>query len=109
MTYLYLAAAILAEVTATLSLKACDGFTRPGPTLLVVLGYGVAFYCLSLCLKTFTVAFTYAVWSSLGIVLVALASAFIYHQIPNRGTLAGITLIVAGVLVMHFAGRPATG
>ena len=102
MAYLYLALAILAEVTATLSLKACDGFSRPFPSLLVVLGYGVAFFLLSLCLKTFSVAFTYAVWSSLGIVLVASVGAAFYHQPLDRGAVAGIALIIAGVLVMSF-------
>ena len=83
MVYLYLAIAIVAEVIATTSLKAADGFSRPWPSVAVVVGYGVAFYFLSLCLKTLDVGITYAIWSGVGIVLVTIAAAVFYKQRPD--------------------------
>ena len=68
--YTSLALAIVAEVVATSALQASAGFTRPGPSVLVVLGYGVAFYCLSITLRTVPMGVAYALWSGLGIVLI---------------------------------------
>jgi small multidrug resistance pump len=100
MAYLYLVVAIVAEVIATNALKAADGFSRLGPSLLVVLGYGVAFYCLSLVLKTIPVGIAYAVWAGLGIVLVAGVAALVFGQVPDLAGLIGIALIVAGVVII---------
>ncbi|MBK1706174.1 DMT family transporter [Halochromatium glycolicum] len=100
MAYLYLVVAIVAEVIATNALKAADGFSRLGPSLLVVLGYGVAFYCLSLVLKTIPVGIAYAVWAGLGIVLVAVVAALVFGQVPDLAGLIGIALIVAGVVII---------
>lgn len=101
MVYLYLAIAIIAEVIATTALKASESFTKLLPSLLVVIGYGAAFYLMSLCLKSIDVGVTYAIWSGLGIVLITIAAAFVYHQIPDRWAILGLTLIVAGVLVLN--------
>jgi small multidrug resistance pump len=98
--YLYLAVAIIAEVVATNALKASDGFTRLIPSIIVVVGYGAAFYLLALVLKTIPVALAYAIWAGLGIVLVALAAAVMFRQIPDLPGLIGIALIVAGVIVI---------
>lgn len=78
--YMALGLAIVAEVIATSALKASEGFTRPGPSAIVVLGYGLAFYCLSLTLKTVPVGVAYAVWSGLGIVLITVAGYVLYRQ-----------------------------
>ncbi|MDX1604859.1 MAG: multidrug efflux SMR transporter, partial [Candidatus Competibacterales bacterium] len=83
MVYLQLLIAIVAEVVATSALKATAGFTRLWPSLVVVVGYGCAFYFLSLCLRTIPVGVAYAVWAGLGMVLVALAGAVLYRQIPD--------------------------
>jgi small multidrug resistance pump len=101
MPYLLLTLAILSEVVATSSLKASNGFTRPLPSVIVVLGYGIAFYCLSQTLKTIPVGITYAIWSGVGTVLVALAGLVLYHQRLDRAAIVGMVLIVAGVLVMN--------
>ncbi len=98
--YLYLAVAILAEVVATTSLKAAEGFTRPLPSLLVVLGYGTSFYCLSLALKAVPVGVAYAIWSGVGIVLVTAIAAYLYRQVPDLPALLGMGLIVLGVAVL---------
>ena len=78
--WLFLGIAIVAEVTATSALKASEGFSRLWPSAVVVLGYGVAFYFLSLTLRTVPVGVAYAIWSGLGVVLVALLSWWLFGQ-----------------------------
>lgn len=99
--YHYLALAIVAEVIATSALKASDGFTRPGPTLVVALGYGVAFWCLSLVLRTIPVGVAYAIWSGAGIALITLIGWVVFRQSLDAAAVLGIGLIVAGVLVLQ--------
>jgi len=99
--WLLLGIAIAAEVVGTTALKASDGFTRPGPVALMVAGYGVAFYCLSLVLRSIPVGVAYAVWSGLGIVLITLAAWWFYGQRIDTAGLIGMGLIVAGVLVLN--------
>jgi small multidrug resistance pump len=101
MTYLYLFMAILAEVIATSALKSAEGFTKLGPSLMVVLGYGAAFYLLSLVLRQMTVGVTYAIWSGVGIVLVALVGVVVFREIPDTPAIIGMGLIIAGVTVIH--------
>ena len=101
MNWLYLAIAIVAEVIATSALKASDGFSRPLPATLVVAGYGVAFYMLSLTLRTIPMGVVYAIWSGAGIVLITLVGYFMFRQRLDLPALVGIGLIVAGVLVMQ--------
>ncbi|WP_293174684.1 multidrug efflux SMR transporter [Oceanithermus sp.] len=100
MAYLYLALAILAEVIGTSALKAAEGFTRPLPSLIVALGYGAAFYFMSLTLKAIPLGVTYAVWSGVGIVLITLAGWWLYGQVPDLAAVAGMGLIVLGVVVL---------
>jgi small multidrug resistance pump len=102
-----LAIAILSETVATTALKASAGFTRPGPAALVVVGYGLAFYFLSLTLRTIPLGVAYAVWSGVGIVLVTAAGWLLYGQKLDAPALAGIALICAGVLVMNLFSRTA--
>lgn len=101
MAYLYLTLAIIAEVIATSALKASAEFTRLSPSILVVVGYGVAFYFMTLVLRTIPVGITYAVWSGLGIVLVTIAGAILYKQFPDLPAIIGVGLIVSGVVVIH--------
>ncbi len=101
MTYLYLFIAILAEVIATSALKSAEGFTKLGPSILVVLGYGAAFYLLSLVLRHMTVGIAYAIWSGIGIVLVALVGMIMFREIPDAPAVIGMGLIIAGVTVIH--------
>lgn len=101
MNYLYLLLAIVAEVVATSALKASQGFTRPGPLLVVALGYGLAFYLLSLIVETLPLGIVYAVWSGAGIVLVAIVGAVWLKQIPDWPAVLGMALILAGVVVVN--------
>lgn len=97
MGYLYLAIAIITEVAATSALKASQEFTKLIPSLIVVIGYGVAFYLLTLVLRTIPVGIAYALWAGVGIVLVAIIGAILYKQIPDFPAAIGIGLIVAGI------------
>lgn len=99
--YLYLLSAIVGEVIATTALKASEGFTRLKPSIIVVLGYCVAFYCLSLTLKVIPVGVAYAIWSGLGIVLIALFSFYLYRQRLDLPGIIGMVLIIAGVCVLN--------
>lgn len=99
--YLYLGIAIVAEVIATSALKASEGFTRTGPSLVVALGYGTAFYFLSLVLKTVPMGVAYAIWSGVGIVLIAAIGWLLMKQPLDLPALLGIGLIVAGVAVIQ--------
>jgi len=99
--WLLLMLAIVAEVVATTALKASEGFSRLWPSAIVVMGYAVAFYCLSMVLKTIPVGITYAVWSGLGIVLITLAAWWLYGQTIDTAGFIGMGLIVAGVVVLN--------
>jgi small multidrug resistance pump len=101
MGYLYLTIAIIAEVIATSALKASNEFTKIGPSILVVIGYGLAFYCLSFVLKTIPIGVAYAIWGGMGIALVAIVGAVVFKQIPDMPAIIGMVLIVSGVVVMN--------
>ena len=101
MGYLYLAIAILAEVIATGALKASEGFSKLVPSVVVVVGYGVAFYFLSLVLKTIPVGVAYAIWSGAGVILISVVGIVAFKQKLDLAAVIGITLIVAGVVVMN--------
>lgn len=91
----------MAEVAATSALKASAGFTRPAPTLVVVLGYGLAFWLLSLTLRSLPVGVAYAVWSGLGTVLIAVVGWLAFGQRLDAWAVLGMALILAGVLVLN--------
>lgn len=93
--------AILSEVAATSALKASDGFKNLAPSVVVVIGYGAAFYFLSLALRTIPMGVAYAIWSGIGIVLISLAGWLAYGQKLDLAAMAGIALIIAGVFVLQ--------
>ncbi len=101
MNWLYLAIAICSEVLATSALKATEGFTQWRPSVVAVVGYGFAFFFLSLTLRTIPVGVAYAIWSGVGVVLVSVASWLLYQQVLDLAALLGIGLIVSGVLVIN--------
>ncbi len=104
-SYAYLAIAIVAEVIATTALKASEGFSNLLPSILVVVGYGVAFYFLSMTLRTLPVGIAYAVWSGAGIVLVSLLGWLVYGQKLDPWAVLGIGLIMAGVLILNLLSK----
>ncbi|PZO11186.1 MAG: QacE family quaternary ammonium compound efflux SMR transporter [Burkholderiales bacterium] len=99
--WMILGLAIVAEVIGTTALKASESFTRLVPSLIVVVGYGVAFYCLSLVLKSVPVGIAYAVWSGLGIVLITAVAWLLYGQRIDLAGVIGMGLIIAGVVVLN--------
>lgn len=99
--YLLLGIAIAAEVIATTSMKALDGFNKPLPLMLVVCGYALSLWLLSIVVKTIPIGVAYAVWSGMGIVLVSIAALYIYEQKLDLPALLGMSMIVAGVGVIQ--------
>src|SRR5690606_12394882 len=92
---------ILAEVVATSALKASEGFTRLWPSLLVVSGYAVAFYCLSLVMRSIPIGVAYAIWSGVGVTLIALIGWLVLKQPLDLPAVIGIALIISGVQVLQ--------
>jgi len=101
MTYFYLALAIAAEVAGTSLLKATEEFTKIVPTTFLVFFYVISFWLMTLALRDLPLGVVYAVWSGLGIVLVAIIGTVIYKEIPDLASLIGMALIISGVVVMH--------
>lgn len=99
--WLYLALAIVAEVTATSFLKATAGFTRPLPSLVVIAGYAAAFYFLAQTLRVIPVGVAYAIWAGLGVALIAVIGFVFLGQRLDAPALAGIALIIAGVVMLN--------
>lgn len=99
--------AILAEVAATSALKASDGFKNVVPSIIVIFGYGTAFYFLSLALRSIPMGVAYAIWSGVGIVLISVAGWLAYGQKLDLAAIAGMGLIVAGVFVLNVLSKSA--
>lgn len=108
LVYVYLGLAIIFEVVATSALKATEGFTRFWPSTLVLVGYSGAFYFLSLVLEDLPMGVVYAVWAGLGIALITIVSAVLYKQTLDLAAIIGITLIVAGVVVINLFSKVAS-
>jgi small multidrug resistance pump len=105
MKWIYLLIAILGEVIGTTALKASEGFTALMPSIVVVVGYGTAFYFLSLTLNTIPVGISYALWSGIGIVLISAIGWYFFNQNLDLLAIIGIALIVAGVAVINLLSR----
>nr|WP_084862119.1 SMR family transporter [Salibaculum halophilum] len=99
--YLYLMLAVAAETIGTSALQASQQFTRVGPSVLVVVAYAISFYMLSLTLKYMPVGIMYAMWSGLGIIFIALIGWLVFRQSLDLPAVIGITLILAGIVVIQ--------
>lgn len=99
--WFYLSLAICSEVVATSFLKTSEGFSRLGPSLIVIVGYGVSFYFLSLTLKAIPLGVAYAVWSGVGLVLISIVGSVFHQQQLDLPAFVGIGLIMLGVLVIN--------
>lgn len=108
MPYLFLSAAIVSEVIATTALKASAEFTKPVPSIIVVVGYAISFYLLTQVLRSLPVGVTYAIWAGMGIFLIAVIGAIYYKEVPDLPAIIGMALIIAGVVVLQgFSKTPA--
>ncbi len=103
----YLAVAIVAEVIATSALKASESFSRLAPSIVVVAGYALAFFMLSLTLRAIPVGVAYAIWSGVGIVLISLVGWIAFGQVLDAGAMIGMGLIIAGVVVINLFSQAA--
>lgn len=101
MGYVYLAIAIVAEVIGTSALKVSEEFSKLTPSIIVVVGYSIAFYFLSLVLRTIPVGVAYAIWSGLGIALISIVGVIVFGQKLDLAAVIGLILIVSGVAVMN--------
>lgn len=101
MKWIFLSIAIVAEIIATSALKSAEGFTKLIPSLIVVIGYGIAFYFLSLTLEYISVGIAYAIWSGVGITLISIIGYCFYKQTLDLPAIIGILLIMAGVIVIN--------
>ncbi|SMX45122.1 SMR family transporter [Maliponia aquimaris] len=101
MPYLILALAVLAETIGTTALQASQQFTRALPTTITVVAYAAAFYLLGIALKYFPVGIAYAIWSGLGIVLIAVIGLTVFGQRLDMPAVLGMAMILAGILVIH--------
>lgn len=99
--FIFLFIAICCEVVGTSALKASNEFTKLLPSVLTIVMYAVAFYCLSLTLRSIPVGVAYAIWSGVGIVLVTLVAVVLYNQKPDLPAIVGLWLIIAGVVVIN--------
>jgi small multidrug resistance pump len=99
--YIYLVLAVVAETIGTTALQASQQFTRLWPSLLVIASYAVSFYLLSITLKFMPIGIMYAIWSGLGIVLIAGIAFLVYGQKLDIPAIIGLGLILAGILVIH--------
>ncbi|OEF30136.1 SMR family transporter [Vibrio rumoiensis] len=99
--WLYLGIAIISEVVATSAMKSSEGFTKLMPSITVVIGYGIAFYFLSLTLKTVPVGIAYAIWAGLGIVLIGIVSWVVHGQKLDIPALIGMGFIILGVAIIN--------
>ena len=103
--WIFLCVAIIAEVIATSALKSSEGFSKPIASVIVVLGFIIAFYCLSLTLKTIPVGIAYAIWSGVRIVLVTIIAWIVFDQKLDVWGIIGIVLIMSGVLVLNLLSK----
>ncbi len=105
--HLFLAIAIVTEVIATSFLKASNGFTRPLPSAVTVVGYCTSFYFLSLTLASIPTGVAYAIWSGVGIVLISLVGWLVFKQALDAPAVLGMGLIAAGVIVINVFSKSA--
>jgi multidrug resistance protein EbrB len=99
--YFALTISIIGELFGTTMLKLSEGLTKPFPSIGVAVGFGVAFYFLSVCLKTIPLSLAYAIWSGVGTALTALLGVLLWKDEFNFYTLIGLILIVGGVVLLH--------
>ncbi len=107
MPYVYLAVAVVFEVIGTAALKVSDGFTQIAPTAVVAVTYAASFYFLALAIRAIDIGVAYAIWSALGILLIAAIGVVVFGEIPDLPAIIGLTMIVAGVLVIFLWSKTA--
>jgi len=100
----WMALAIGSEIVATVSLKLSDGFTKPAPSVVVVAGYALSFYALSISLRTIPLGVVYAIWSGVGTAAIVVIGLFLFRETLDLVKVVGIGLIIAGVVMLNGVG-----
>ena len=108
-TFLILFFAILSEVIGTVSLKLSNGFTKPVPSIVVVIGYGASFYLLSLALKAMPIGVAYAIWSGVGLILTVIAGMILWRETLDWARVVGIVLILIGIIFINVISKSPAG
>ena len=103
--WIFLGLAIFSEVIATVSLKSTEGFTKILPSIIVFIGYGAAFYFLSLTLDTIPIGVAYAIWSGVGVATITIVSIYFFDQKIDSASIIGIILIILGVVILRVYGE----
>lgn len=101
MKWIYLIIAIITEVIATSALKESEGFTKAIPSLIVIIGYSMTFYFMSLVLREMSVGITYAIWSGMGILLITTIGYFRYNQMLDAPAVLGMSFIALGIIILR--------
>ena len=101
MKWIYLIIAIITEVIATSALKESEGFTKAIPSLIVIIGYSMTFYFMSLVLREMSIGITYAIWSGMGILLITTIGYFRYNQILDAPAVLGMSFIALGIIILR--------
>jgi len=104
-TFVILFFAILSEVIGTSALKFSNGFTKPVPSVIVALGYGLSFYLLSISLKVMPIGLTYAIWSGVGLILTVIAGILLWQEMLDWARVAGILFIIAGLILINVVSK----
>lgn len=104
--YIALGMAIFSEIFGTTMLKLSEGFTNLFPSIGVIVGFGLSFYCLSLCLKTVPLSLAYAIWSGMGTALTVLIGVLLWRDPFSIITLVGLVLIIGGVVLLNTSKSP---
>ncbi|MFN8385896.1 MAG: multidrug efflux SMR transporter [Anaerolineales bacterium] len=107
--FLILFFAILSEVIGTVSLKLSNGFTKPVPSIVVVIGYGASFYLLSLALKAMPIGVAYAIWSGVGLILTVIAGMIVWRETLDWARVVGIVLILIGIIFINVISKSPAG
>lgn len=107
-TFIILFFAILSEVIATSALKFSEGFSKPIPSVIVAVGYGLSFYLLSIALKTMPIGVAYAIWSGVGLILTVIAGMILWRETLDWAKITGILFIIAGIVLINVFSKSAT-
>jgi len=104
--WIFLSLAIVLELSGTVSMKLSDGFTRLWPSILMFVLYGASFTCLNFALSSIPVGVAYAIWSGVGIVLITLVGAFVFHERVHLSSMIWITVIIIGIVGLKISVKP---
>ncbi|BED99939.1 QacE family quaternary ammonium compound efflux SMR transporter [Aeromonas dhakensis] len=99
--FLWLSLSIGSEITGTSMIKKTNGFSRLGPSILVVCAYSLCYFALTRAMSTIPVGVAYSLWCGFGIVGVTICSMLLYKQKPDLPAILAMALIISGGVIMN--------